>query len=109
MMPVEPRRRFVLGIDHQCKHGGVGADRTRDGVEQQRGAELPALIEAVDGETADQRRGKHRIARQFARLLRGQTGHRDARGGERGTLNPRIPVPLSPDDETAKSPNARSG
>lgn len=54
-MPVEPRRRFVLRIDHQREHCGIGADRTRDGVEQQRGAELPALMAAIDGEAADSR------------------------------------------------------
>jgi hypothetical protein len=48
------RRRFVLRIDQERKHCGIGADRAGDGVEQQRGAELPALIAAIDGEAADQ-------------------------------------------------------
>jgi hypothetical protein len=42
------------------------------------GAELSALEAAIDGEAADQRCGKHGSARQFARLLRRQIGHRDA-------------------------------
>lgn len=83
MMPIKPRRRFVLGVDHQREHCGIGADRARNGVEQQRGAELPALKAAIDGEPANQRGRQHGIARQFARLFRGQTGHRDARGGKR--------------------------
>ena len=33
MMPVEPRRRFVDRIDRQREHRGIGADRTRNGVE----------------------------------------------------------------------------
>jgi hypothetical protein len=56
-MPVEPRRRFVLGIDDQREHRGIGTDRAGNGVEQQRGAELPALKAAIDGEAADQRGG----------------------------------------------------
>jgi hypothetical protein len=48
MMPKKPRRRFVLRVGHQREHRGIGADCARDGVEQQRGAELPALVAAID-------------------------------------------------------------
>jgi hypothetical protein len=66
MIPIKPRRRFVLRIDQQREHCRIGADCARDGVEQQRGAELPALKATIDGEAADQRGRQHGSARRFA-------------------------------------------
>jgi hypothetical protein len=33
MMPTRSCRHFVLRIEHQREHGGIGADRARNGIE----------------------------------------------------------------------------